>query len=379
MPWGCSGAGFEASIVEAYPDGAALTSGVWLTVAVNGLEALRTFDLHRPVLEASFPSTSIDLCTGTGKRLGLAPLGGELADGTVTRTIKRAELYRVLAEQAQARGVRFVHGRRLASAEPRADGSVVARFEEGSEEVVDLLVGADGVHSTVRACIDPRAPAPRATQMGNVGGFASGVEGASSAPGEYRMIFGKRAFFGYVVAPSGEVWWFANPPVPYPAAPDAAWLASLFDEDVGPAVAVIRSSRGPLLFTGQHELPRVPRWHRGAMVILGDAAHAASPTSGQGASLAAEDGVALARCLRDLPIPEALAAFERERRDRVERVVREAARMSSQKIRGALGRAVRDLVLPFFLGLAAKESRDWLFTHRIAWTSTCALQGWSAG
>ena len=63
--------------------------------------------------------------------------------------------------------------------------------------------------------------------------------------------------------------------------------------------------------------------------VIGDAAHAASPTSGQGASLAMEDGLELARCLRDIPdVSKALAAYERLRRERVEQVVAYGARMS---------------------------------------------------
>jgi len=68
------------------------------------------------------------------------------------------------------------------------------------------------------------------------------------------------------------------------------------------------------------------------MVIIGDAAHAPSPTSGQGASMAAEDAVVLAKCLRDLPdIPRALAAYERLRRARVERIVAQGARTGRSK------------------------------------------------
>lgn len=359
-------AGFEPVVYEARPQAASSAAGSWLTLAVNGLEALRTFDLHRAVVERSFPSTSIELFNGAGRRLGVAPLGGVLADGTVTRTLKRADLCRALEDEAQRRGVRIQHERRLAHAQTLPDGSVLARFEDGTEDRGAVLVGADGVHSRVRALLDPRAPRPRETAMGNVGGFVSGA-GGDLAPGTFRMIFGRRAFFGYVVHPSRDVWWFANPPVPYPHEPDAEWLAKLFDGDEGPAAQLVRGTPGPLSFVRQYELPRVPTWQRGSMVLLGDAAHAASPTSGQGASLAAEDAVALARCLRDLPVPEALAAFEGARRARAERVVLEAARMSSNKIPGALGRFARDLVLPMLIARATTAPRDWLFAYRTPW------------
>jgi 2-polyprenyl-6-methoxyphenol hydroxylase-like FAD-dependent oxidoreductase len=181
------------------------------------------------------------------------------------------------------------------------------------------------------------------------------------------MMFGRRAFFGYVVHPSGDVWWFANPPTPYPARPDATWLAGLFEEDAGPAAELVRATPHPLTFALQYELPRVPAWHRGAIGILGDAAHAASPTSGQGASLAIEDAVELARCLRDLPPSTALVAFEQRRRARAERVVAEAARMSSHKVPGRFGAFMRDLMLPTVLRFATRDPRSWLFEHRIVW------------
>jgi 2-polyprenyl-6-methoxyphenol hydroxylase-like FAD-dependent oxidoreductase len=105
------------------------------------------------------------------------------------------------------------------------------------------------------------------------------------------------------------------------------------------------------------------------MVIVGDAAHAPSPTSGQGASMATEDAVVLAQCLRDLPgVPQALAAYERLRRRRVERIVAQGARTGSAKTPGPVGRVVRDLALPLvFRFLATERSRAWIYDHHIDW------------
>ena len=75
-----------------------------------------------------------------------------------------------------------------------------------------------------------------------------------SKPGSYEMIFGKRAFFGYALAPSGEVWWFANVPQPrepargeVQAIDPEEWrqrLLGLFADDAGPAVRPSRRHRG---------------------------------------------------------------------------------------------------------------------------------------
>jgi 2-polyprenyl-6-methoxyphenol hydroxylase-like FAD-dependent oxidoreductase len=105
------------------------------------------------------------------------------------------------------------------------------------------------------------------------------------------------------------------------------------------------------------------------MVVIGDAAHAPSPTSGQGASLSIEDGVVLAKCLRDLPSPEAaFARFEALRRPRVERIIKAAARINNSKAAGPVGSAIRDAMMPLFLKMAARGGRpDATFDYRVDW------------
>ena len=369
-------AGIGSTVYEASPADAA-GAGLFLTVAVNGLDALRTLDAHRPVMDAGFPSKDIVLVSGTGKRLGEVPIGGTLPDGTVTHTVKRADLYRVLSEEARRRGIRIEHGKRLLDAEPTPDGGVVARFGDGTHAVGDLLIGTDGIHSRTRQIIDPAGPPPRYTGLGNIGGFAR-TPVVTAKPGAYVMMFGKRAFFGYTVSPSGEVWWFANPPSAGELTREElasltsdhwkARLIALFADDAGPAVEIIRSTTSWPPGTNQYDMPTVPTWWRGSMVIIGDAAHAAAPSSGQGASMAMEDALVLATCLRDRPdTARAFAAFEQRRRPRVERVVAYGARSSSGKAAGPIARVIRDLVLPIVLKRVATQSQAWLFGHHIDW------------
>jgi len=373
-------AGIESVVYEAYDTSAGLDAGAFLTVAVNGLDALRTLDVHEPVLAAGFPTRNMEFYSGTGKRLGEIPIGGTLPDGTVTHTIKRADLYRVLHDEAVGRGIPIEHNRRLVDGGTMPDGGVVARFEDGTEAAGDLLVGADGIHSRTRRIIDPSAPEPRYTGLGNIGGFTREAS-VNARQGIYAMVFGKRAFFGYTVSPSGEIWWFANPPEA--REPDRAELAAttteqwkerltyLFADDATPAVEIIRATPGDLAGTNQYDMPSVPTWHRGPVVIIGDAAHAASPASGQGASMAIEDAVVLAKSLRDLPdIQQAFATYERLRRGRVERVVAHGARSSSGKAAGPVARVLRDLMLPVFLKRAAgsgEKSLAWMYNHHVDW------------
>src|SRR5215211_3881846 len=123
-------AGIDSVVYEAYDESAGLAAGAFLTVAVNGLDALRALNAHEPVLAAGFPPRNLEFLSGTGKRLGEVPIGGTLPDGTVTHTIKRANLYRVLHDEAIRRGIRIEHNRRLVDAGTTPDGGVIARFED---------------------------------------------------------------------------------------------------------------------------------------------------------------------------------------------------------------------------------------------------------
>ncbi|WP_369407182.1 FAD-dependent monooxygenase [Microtetraspora malaysiensis] len=112
-------------------------------------------------------------------------------------------------------------------------------------------------------------------------------------------------------------------------------------DHVGGETLLARTAPEDLMAVGPMEaMPDVPAWHRGRMVLVGDAAHAPSSSSGQGASLAAESAVELARCLRDLPTAEeAFTAYERLRRPRVSVIAGDAAAKNKAKAGKAEGQA----------------------------------------
>jgi 2-polyprenyl-6-methoxyphenol hydroxylase-like FAD-dependent oxidoreductase len=117
-----------------------------------------------------------------------------------------------------------------------------------------------------------------------------------------------------------------------------------------------------------YELPPMPRWSDGRVCLIGDAAHAMSPSAGQGAALAMEDAMVVAQCLRDIDDPaQALASYEQRRRARVGAIFEHARRNGSGKaVSGAVSEWLRDRLLPFFLRLGeGAQSRSYGF--RIDW------------
>ena len=364
----------QATVYEAY-SGPADGAGGALTIAPNGLNALGVIGAADAVQRIGIPMPAMVIESWTGKRLAeFSGLPG-LPD---PRFVWRGELHTALRDEAGRRGIRTQFGKRLATVNEAAD-TVTAHFADGTHATADILIGADGIRSTVRSLIDPAAPQPRYAGLIS---FAARMDDTGLAPtgGKMHMIFGKRAFFGYAVFDDGSGGWFVNLPHQPPmtlaearAVPAGQWLTRLreaFAEDRTPAPGLLdRTDPAALLVVGPMEdIPTVPAWSSARMVLAGDAAHATSPSSGQGASLAAESAVLLARCLRDLPHQQAFVAYERLRRPRVEKIIKMAARTNRGNAAGPIARISRDLLLPAVMKILAKPERmAWQFGYRIDW------------
>src|SRR5712691_1772133 len=105
-----------------------------------------------------------------------------------------------------------------------------------------------------------------------------------------------------------------------------------------------------------YAMPELPAWHKGRVVLIGDAAHAVGPHAGQGASMAIEDALVLAGCFEaEQSYEAAFQRYEELRRRRIDRVVKLTARNTSQKrTTGWLGLGIGDLVLPFLIPFGIK-------------------------
>ncbi|MEQ7129407.1 FAD-dependent monooxygenase [Actinopolymorpha sp. B11F2] len=367
-------AGLDATIYEAY-DRSADGVGAFLTVAVNGLAALRLIAVDARDF-GGFDTPVLAMQNSAGRPLGTFAIGRP-DNGLVSQSIRRSDLYIGLRDEAVRRGIAIEYGKKLLDATTGADGRVVATFADGNRDKGDLLIGGDGLNSRTRALLNPDGPPPRYTGLLNTGGFAHGVD-VGIQPGVFTMTFGRRAFFAYVKRAPGDVWWFANVPRATEASRDelaevaSRWrteLQRLFADDHTPALQLIAHTDDILTPWNTCDLPKVARWRGGSIVLLGDAAHAISPTSGQGASLAIEDAIVLAKCLRDHPdTAAALAAFEALRRRRVEKLITRAKRTSDQKIPGRVSGLIRDrIVIPLVARQAARSTSDWVHDYRINW------------
>lgn len=352
-------AGIEARVYEAYP-GPSYGIGSGLALAPNGIAALDIIGAGDPVRAIAQPVSQMNMAVGD-KVLALPGL----ADVPPLQLVDRSELHQTLHRHAVAAGVPFEYDKRLVDVGERETG-IVARFADGSTATADVLIGADGIRSTVRTLIDPDAPGPAYTGMLGFGAITECA--ADLAPDTMTFAFGKRAYYLYWPVGDGRVAWGAN--LPYKeylsltaarAIPNAHWLEILratYRDDTPGGELARRTTEEELEVTGAlHIMPPVPHWYRGRMVLVGDAVHAPSNSSGQGASLAIESAVQLARCLRDLPAPEAFAVYERLRRDRVEGIAARAAKINHSKTPGPVARRVMRLLMPLMAKTVMKPEK----------------------
>ncbi|WP_223839294.1 FAD-dependent oxidoreductase [Saccharopolyspora pogona] len=309
-------AGIDVSVHEAHPCGGA-DIGAFLTVAANGMRALRQIDV---VPEVGFPLTSLRLTGSDGAELGSSAFD----DGY--RCVRRAELCDLLRSEVHRRGLPVEYGARFVAAEHDGD-QVAARFADGRAVAGDLLIGADGLNSAVRALIDPVSKRYVGQQV--FYGYSDSAE-PPHEPGRIDMVRGGGSAFGYAVSPQGRTFWFSRVPAPSldgTEGPDAMRdrLLTVLRPDATPTADIVAAT-DDVCATNAHDLVPTPRWRKGRMLLIGDAAHAASPATGQGASMAFEDAVVLAKALRD---HGSLDAYERLRRPRVERNIVRSAQQST--------------------------------------------------
>jgi 2-polyprenyl-6-methoxyphenol hydroxylase-like FAD-dependent oxidoreductase len=212
----------------------------------------------------------------------------------------------------------------------------------------DLLIAADGIGSLIRGRL---APKTRVRGVGQVAWRAVVPPAGFAVPEEIGETLGNGRRFGFApVGDRGVYWYAAGRAAGAPAGPAAAQLSALREAFKGwhdPIPDLLAAtSPGRLL---RHELadlrPLPPLRVGRRTVLLGDAAHAMTPDLAQGACLALEDAVTLARLVERMPLHEALDEYDRLRRSRTHRLVPLSRRWGSVLGAGGLPARARNAAL----------------------------------
>jgi len=296
--------GARVSLYEQAPEIAEVGAG--LQISPNGMRVIDALGLGDALRALSLPSHSVELrdyrAGAHVMRLDQTRIAGDF------RLVHRARLIEVLDVGAREAGVAVHLGQRVEDA-PRAD----------------LVVGADGLHSRMRAALNGDQ---RPDFTGQVAWRAL-VHDENDAP-EAQVFMGPgRHLVSYplgggrrnIVAVEERDTWTAEG---WTHPDDPANLRRAFADFGGPVPRWLEAVEEVFLW-GLFRHPVAPRWHDDARVILGDAAHPTLPFLAQGANMALEDAWILAACLDTYPQTQALARYQALRRDRCLRIVAAAA------------------------------------------------------
>ena len=199
------------------------------------------------------------------------------------------------------------------------------RFDDGTTACPEVLVGADGIRSTVRETVAPGL-GPRSLDA-----VAYRALVTLDLPEPYRTqgfeIWGDGTYTGGSPVGEDRFYWFATAPEPlvHDRASPSALETALREYLAGypePIPAILDGlDPADVIRTDLEDLPPLESWSRDRVVLAGDAAHAMLPFAGQGAAQAIEDGLMLADSIatHDTPVA-AFEAYERERKPRADRV-----------------------------------------------------------
>lgn len=373
-------AGFAPEIFEATTGPTA--AGGALGLAPNGMNVLAAADLVEQVREASVTASKWLFENQAGKVLASSPGGDPARYRQPTVMIARPDLHRVLVEQVQEEGIPIHFNKTFVSLNDSPGESVVVQFSDGSSAEGDFVVGADGIRSQVRQAIMPMAPKPVYTGMMAPGGFSPSVDSNVTSRSNQRVhfIFGQNGFFGYFNALTADgprtAWWStASAPLQNKEQMGAAGqpelrrrLMEVHGQWAEPVPQLIESAE-TMLNIAIHDVPSLPGWSVGRTILIGDAAHAVAPHSGQGASMALEDAQLLAKLLRDsqdAALDPVFADFERQRRPRTDKVIALGRRNAQRKeMMSPVAYWIQQQMIRIFVPLTRARRKDWLLTNKI--------------
>lgn len=321
-------AGHEAVVYERTPEMTEIGAG--LTLWTNAVRALNRIGVGQSIEKLSTPLRHSELRTWRGKLLAemdLARISQKF--GYPSIGIHRADLLQALAA---ACGPGVIQLRSACVSFSQDSRGVTVRFSDGRTDTGDLLVGADGLRSCVRTLL-------LGSQKPRYAGYTAWraiarIDRPEVPVGSTLLAIGRGSQFGYLPIGNGRTYWFctanASEGERDSSGTAKAKLLTRFQDWCCLVPAVIEATEDSAIV--RHDIldrPPARSWGTGRVTLLGDAAHPTTPNLGQGACMAIEDAVVLARNLVLTPHDAiaGLRAYERERMPRTAFVTNQSWRL----------------------------------------------------
>ena len=324
-------AGFDVTVFEQAMELGEIGAGIQLSA--NAMHVLNDLGLGEAIARVSVrPGAYVFRLHDTGEVLGQFPLADahQAAHGAPYNQLHRGDLHNLLVMRVKSLKSDAVRLSKRVIGFDESDGHVDLKFADGSRESADILIGADGVKSAIRAQIAGASPAsytgdaawrlivPAERLPANLMGQVMSVW---MGPGRHVVCYYLRAgsllnFVGLVETDEvSEESWTAKYPWETLKADFEGW-----HEDI--QTVIDRADRHSCYRWSLFYRPPIASWSTQRVTMLGDAVHATLPYLAQGAAMAIEDGAILTRALELADnAAEALQLYERSRIDRTSRIV----------------------------------------------------------
>ena len=341
--------GFTPELVERNPSWPAVGAGIHLHA--NGMRVLRALGLGEAVERAGTPVHEWIFCDQHGSVLCRTDVEQMWGDVGPCVGITRVRLQQVLVAGADPLPTRL--GTTVTSL-TQDSGQVSVEFSDGSTADFDLVIGADGIYSSVRRLAVSAGPPRYAGTMV----WRSIITSRPPDVTEFTTLMGDDCYFGQIPMGDGHTYAFgavAGPLCDDPVRGRLERFRKRFAGFGGPVPAYLAALEcDQQLHVGPFEWVELDRWHTGRVVLIGDAAHAHPPNMGEGGCMAMEDAFVLADELRAADsVESALDRYVARRRPRAN-WVHEQSRIAAEG--WVLPTAVRNATL--------RERGDQLFRDR---------------
>jgi 2-polyprenyl-6-methoxyphenol hydroxylase-like FAD-dependent oxidoreductase len=329
-------AGLDVTVFEKRTDPRMIEAGGGMVVQPNALRGLKELDAADDMISRGAQLESFEWRTPAGKRIAGWPVGEVAREvGAPMLGIRRMNVQGALTGAIEPGTLQV--GAEVTGFTEDADG-VTVQLAGGAEERGDLLIGADGINSTVRSL--KLEPWTKARYAGYALWF--GVTPGEAEPTFLELDGPGTRFISFPVG-NGEIYWSAIANSPEGAVSEAggeeiaADKQLLLDRYAGwqhPTEELIRATDAKDIYRREiADRDPIEKWGEGRVTLLGDAAHAMTINLGQGACQAIEDGVVLTKCLAGGGDPvAALRAYE------AKRIPRTAAVLRRSRMIGDLGK-----------------------------------------
>lgn len=343
-------AGYEVEVYERAAELRPVGSGLAFTC--NALTALRSAGIHLDLERTARRWNALTFKTRRGRPIRTIHYQHFVERfGVPMLAVHRADIQQSLLDQLDGKPVTFGA---IATGYVRDADGVRLTLSNGSTARGDLLVGADGFHSAIRRqVVGPEAPAPRD------GGYICWLATPTFShpvvtPGYAAHYWGRGERFGLADLGGGRVYWWGTKNMPPDRARswtgDKAEIARTYAgwaPEIGAVIAATPADG--IINVPAQDRPFSERWGDGPVTLLGDAAHPMMTSLGQGANMAIEDGVVLARCLADASdVESGLRRYEDLRRPRTRAMVEASLALSRiEQLDNPIGTLLRRLYFRF--------------------------------